>query len=517
MKKIYILLISLVWWTALLGQSYHIGDLYTAPDGSKGIVFYLFPDGSGGWAVALNDASSGCAWGNGTDVPGIPNYLYNYSQMTRDTAGYSRTLTLRSYQNNNPNYAAGVVDFAHGWYLPSTGQLSVLFGELPRISNALVNAGGTDLAEAYYWCAAEYIEGVSWAVDFRGPQSSGSMGGFCSLGHQDLCSVRAVRTFKNTENHGVNYLWNTGDTTFAVTVNPTQTTTYSVVASTTDGQSDTAEYTIVVNAASISEFDVATSTPYVWNDITYSQSGDYTEIYTNLSGCDSIVTLHLNIISSLTASITATADTICQGDSVMLWTDVSVSSISPVLHVPLVAVGDILCTDNSIVKPADYANSGKSAMGIVFYVNNTGEHGWAVHLQNQSTSVVWGGNGTDISALPTYSYTPDAVMDMDGYNNTQIIRSAGDANTYRAAYRVDFTNGWYIPAVGQLRLLYAEIVTINASLQIVGGVLFSMNSGFWYWSSTEQGRDYVYLVSGSGALTSGNKNDSFMVRSVRSF
>ena len=156
-------------------------------------------------------------------------------------------------------------------------------------------------------------------------------------------------------------------------------------------------------------------------------------------------------------------------------------------------------------------------MGIVFYVNNTGEHGWAVHLQNQSTSVVWEGTGTDISALPNYSYTPDAAMDMDGYNNTQIIRAAGDANTYRAAYRVDFTNGWYIPAVGQLRLLYAEIVTINASLQLVGGVLFPMNSGFWYWSSTEESRNYVYLVSGSGALTSGNKSDSFRLRSVRSF
>ena len=160
LKKIYILVFSLLCGTTLLGQNYRIGDLYTAPDGSQGIVFYLFPDGSGGWVVALNDASSGCAWGNGTDVPNIPNYLYNYSQMTRDTAGYTRTVTLRSYQNNNSNYAAGVVDIDNGWYLPSTGQLCMLFGELPRISSELINAGGTDLSEAYYWCAAEYNEGM---------------------------------------------------------------------------------------------------------------------------------------------------------------------------------------------------------------------------------------------------------------------------------------------------------------------------------------------------------------------
>ena len=33
---------------AVFAQSYQIGDVYTAPDGSRGIVYYLHPDGSGG-------------------------------------------------------------------------------------------------------------------------------------------------------------------------------------------------------------------------------------------------------------------------------------------------------------------------------------------------------------------------------------------------------------------------------------------------------------------------------------
>ena len=37
-----------------LGQTYHLGDLYTAEDGSQGIVFFVAADGSG-WAVALHD------------------------------------------------------------------------------------------------------------------------------------------------------------------------------------------------------------------------------------------------------------------------------------------------------------------------------------------------------------------------------------------------------------------------------------------------------------------------------
>ena len=46
---------------------------------------------------------------------------------------------------------------------------------------------------------------------------------------------------------GDNFLWNTGDTTPSITVNPNQTMTYSVEVSDNFGNSDTAEITIIVN------------------------------------------------------------------------------------------------------------------------------------------------------------------------------------------------------------------------------------------------------------------------------
>ena len=55
MKKallIYLFLQLMSGWT--LAQVYHVGDLFTAEDGSQGIVYYTFPDGSG-WVVALQD------------------------------------------------------------------------------------------------------------------------------------------------------------------------------------------------------------------------------------------------------------------------------------------------------------------------------------------------------------------------------------------------------------------------------------------------------------------------------
>ena len=88
MRKIVAFIFLLVNCTIVFGQVYKIGDLYTAPDGSQGIIFYLYPNGTGGWMVALNDASSGCMWGTNEDIPDLTNQspLY-YQQLLNDTAG----------------------------------------------------------------------------------------------------------------------------------------------------------------------------------------------------------------------------------------------------------------------------------------------------------------------------------------------------------------------------------------------------------------------------------------------
>ena len=106
---------------------------------------------------------------------------------------------------------------------------------------------------------------------------------------------------------------------------------------------------------------------------------------------------------------------------------------------------------------------------------------------------------------------------MNGYSNTQKIRNAGNATNYPAAYAVDFANGWYLPAAGQLRLLFGEIVTLNASLQVVGGTPFPMDSGWWYWSSTEYGQSYAWGVHGYGYVNDHTKHNNNRVRSVRAF
>lgn len=506
---------------SLCGQAYHVGDLYTAPNGSKGIVFFVLPDGSGGWVVALNDASTGCKWGDAIDVPEIPDLMYgilNYQQANFDTAGYQKTALIRAFQNNSQTYAAGKVDFANGWYLPSPAQLSILFAQRPIIDAAIINAGGTLMAYDWYWTCSESDYQNACAVHFGNAGTNGR-GDFRFNQNKSVnCRVRAVRSFSyGYEPVPVSYQWSTGATTPDITVSPSQTTTYTVTVSASNGCADTVSHTVVVYSRDTLTFDQTACDSYEWNGQTYTTSGDYTFTYPRLGGCDSVVILHLTVDHTPQAIISVSADTICDGNEVALLA--SAVSGTPVSYVPPVAVGDILCTDGTFAKPSAWPVAGKTAMGIVFYVDNTGEHGWAMHLNNENSdnTMQWGGSGTDIATLNNFSLGKNALSDLDGYGNTQKIRAAGNATTYPAAWAMDFDNGWYLPAAGQLRCIYPQLPTLNVSLQIVGGLSFPMNSIWGYWSSTEADNSRAWHLDENGQITSYTKNMTYRVRSVRNF
>ena len=575
MKKIYAILFLC---SALVApaQNYRIGDVYTAPDGSQGVVYYLHSDGSGGWVVALNDASSGCAWGTSADLPGLLNQNSSYSQqLLNDTAGYANTQTLRNYQNNSTTYAAATVDFAHGWVLPSPAQLSILYGQLPFITTAITDAGGTALAYANYWCSAEHSASNAWCVEFG---SNYWTGYFNNIAKNTSCRVRAVRSFSYpatiVHDTSLTYQWNTGSTQPYINVSPSQTTTYTVTGTTDYGCSTTAEQTIIVgtgaaqtiydtickgagyeangftlteaetgaagtltrtrtmttsgcssnltlqlkvNEPAVSTTSATAHGSYNWNGVTYYESGDYTQTFTAANGCDSVVTLRLTISPMPEADVTATADTICSGDEVTLQTNVTFTSSGPVLHVPPVAIGDILCTDGSIVKPSAWPVAGKTARGVVFYVDSTNAHGWAMHLQDQATSVTWGNYQVDIPDLPNYSGT-DIPDDINGYSNTQTIRATGSAITYPAAWAVDFDDGWYLPAAGQLSVMSTVIMFVNPTLSLVEGQPLPVDDYYTYWSSTECSATYAWRLENTNGVWGYHKQImTSRVRSVCTF
>ena len=190
----------------------------------------------------------------------------------------------------------------------------------------------------------------------------------------------------------------------------------------------------------------------------------------------------------------------------------------PTLNAQVAHVGDILCEGNLTVSPASFNASTYIPIGVVFYVDNTGQHGWAVALQDAG-DYQWGCFESD-TPLPNYENTRQAIQDLDGYNNTLIVRQHSE--DHPAFYAVDFEHGWYVSAIGQLNYLYGNIAEVNAGLAAAGGSVFSSTNEWRYWSSTEFSGNNVWTLHSSGEFHypgtySNDKYRSWRVRGVRNF
>lgn len=512
-------MILLLSFGMITAQMYQVGDLYTAPDGSKGIVFFVYPDDSGGWVVALNDASAGCPWGNNIDVPELPNQdMYYEQQLMSDTAGYAKTQAIRSVHPFNTQCAACLVDIENGWFLPSPAQLRILFAQLPFISTSLIEAGGSDLANDRYWSSGEYSSTDAWRLDMGASDNYAGSTGNSSKSYYSR--VREVRRFTN-QSDDVSYLWSNGSTTPYITIAPSETDTYVVTVTFFDECVGTAGKNIAVTPYVEQEEQLvicSSDLPYTYRGTVFGLEtppvSTHTIYQTVSGGCDTLTHLFLSVKSNDEVSIQPlTNDTVCSGESATLQVSEEMGGASSA------AIGDIVCTDGTIAKPEFWPISGKTAMGVVFYVDSTGQHGWMMHPQEQDDYSSWGGQGIDIESLTNYGTSREAIMDLNGYTNTQSIRNAGDAATYPAAWAVDFANGWFLPSAGQLRLLSSQVVVMNSTLQIIGGDVFSV-SGWTCLSSTEASATLSWSVSSDGYVGSYNKdasNGHGRVRSVHDF
>ena len=187
--------------TSLWAQTYSIGDLIVNDDGSKGIVFYVTSDRTDGWMVALNDLPTQ-NWGLPLDIASLQN-LSDPNALLDDTDGLTHTEIIRQYHSDNgylQPYGAGIVDFEHGWYIPSSGQLMKLCSVLSMISDDLIRAGGSTLDWQPYFTSTESTSSNQiWTVDF-GSHSRDWGGSFVSTAKSSEACFRAVRNirFENT-------------------------------------------------------------------------------------------------------------------------------------------------------------------------------------------------------------------------------------------------------------------------------------------------------------------------------
>ena len=168
-----------------------IGSIVTNADGSRGVLFYTYPSGVGGLMVALEDVSEGCAWGLEEDVAILEDQSPGQVvELMNDMKGRSNTGRLRTWYDYNPVYAANQVDLAHGWYLPSAGQLRKLYAALPMIESVIVNANGTLLTEDAYWSSTEQSNSNAWSPSFA--MSSSNKTGNCRVRAIHSASIPAT-------------------------------------------------------------------------------------------------------------------------------------------------------------------------------------------------------------------------------------------------------------------------------------------------------------------------------------
>ncbi|MBR4918095.1 MAG: hypothetical protein IKZ52_02625, partial [Bacteroidales bacterium] len=353
-KRVFL---SLVVLAAALGvaqaQIYQIGDVYVFPDSSKGIICYVNPNNPvEGWAVALNDVgwvsktnnkqyymiNAGCTLPSGMvshlydDATGIGRY--GLSEWTYEGKNNTRLL-LESGQSP----AAEAVDFYNGWYIPDAIQMRHIFGLLPFIESAIVEAGGdpNGLKWMYeyngnhghdYWTSTRVnanqmlvVRGSQYFYQTRTPADHNPA---VNTENSTQNRIRAVRDF-GTDAYAY---WVDKPKSASMVVNPTVNTSYDAYVI---FNSDTIR---VTSSAFVHEkydkdtlYEVVCSSPNPYTsvvnpnftDLDISHVQDFTPYRVTLQtvhGCDSIITLMLKVNPSYEFSESAF---ICQSAAPYLW------------------------------------------------------------------------------------------------------------------------------------------------------------------------------------------------------
>ena len=180
------------------------------------------------------------------------------------------------------------------------------------------------------------------------------------------------------------------------------------------------------------------------------------------------------------------------------------------------SIGQVRSEIPSGVQIGDFAQG-----GIVFWVDETGQHGLVAAKEDQNTGVRWNaGTNGNTQAKGDGPYAGEA--------NTSIIIAAQVANgddysTYaaRICNELQITEGgttygdWYLPSKEELDLMYQNKATIDATAGANGG---SGIASDYYWSSTEHNSNIAWtLYFDNGSQNFYGKNSPNRVRAVRAF
>ncbi len=153
--------------------------------------------------------------------------------------------------------------------------------------------------------------------------------------------------------------------------------------------------------------------------------------------------------------------------------------------------------------------------GVVFWLDDTGQHGLVCAFSDYATSVEWGCYGTDLPNLQNVPYNGGVATGLgaeigDGFNNTNDILT--DCPTAPAALAARSLGAqWFLPSAKELNQMYINKTTLEG----VSG--FSAFSNY-YWSSTENDSNNAWRqYFNYGGQNPSSKTNAGYVRAVRAF
>ena len=167
-------------------------------------------------------------------------------------------------------------------------------------------------------------------------------------------------------------------------------------------------------------------------------------------------------------------------------------------------------------KVGDFAHG-----GIVYWVDETGEHGLVCDAADISTGINWSSNTTTTTGATGGSVSNGSEEGKGaGAMNTMLIVSENRVTGASAAklcsdlVRGDYAD-WYLPSKGELNLMYNNKDAINTTALANGGSSFVSTN---YWSSTESFSTQAWIqdfnTGGQGSIV---KGPDASVRAIRAF
>ncbi len=151
--------------------------------------------------------------------------------------------------------------------------------------------------------------------------------------------------------------------------------------------------------------------------------------------------------------------------------------------------------------------------GVVFYIDNSGEHGLVCTVQDQSFGTSWG------CAPQVISGAMGTAIGTGAQNTSDILAVCNDNSIAAAICDNLILNGhsdWFLPSKDELNEMYSSKNKIDStSLANGGAALQSIN----YWSSSLLNLNTVWIQTfASGGSQSGLSDSlSAHVRAVRAF